>query len=245
MRLTSFFLTTDPIHHSTKSSGKILAKVNRGSDSYENVLDILTFDMLSVAINALTVIVSLFAFGWQFGLATLIFVGLTATFNVVTQIIRTQTFEPKVIEKDDKVKAVSVETLQQTPFIRSIFATPEQDQKIRKVIFELMTQAANAWKSGMYVEVLTRIFYLLSILVLAFLVLESVQTGSLTPAIAISLILTYINSTKNVVHLGNQVKRLTKSLNNIQDLFDFIRNFGGQTFPVLEGEVKSEITKSK
>jgi hypothetical protein len=64
-------------------------------------------------------------------------------------------------------------------------------------------------------------------------VLDSLRQNLLDPAMSVALILAYFNSTNGILHLGNKVKRLSKSLVYIQDLYDFIRKFGKQTFPVL------------
>ena len=43
-----YFLTVDPIFHTMKSSGKIISKISRGSKSFEDVLDIVSFDLLGI-----------------------------------------------------------------------------------------------------------------------------------------------------------------------------------------------------
>lgn len=55
-----YFLTVDPVNHSTRSSGKIIAKVVRGSESVEDFLDFIIYDILSALVRFITVIAVLF-----------------------------------------------------------------------------------------------------------------------------------------------------------------------------------------
>lgn len=48
-------LQVDPIHHATKSTGQIIAKVERGSDAFEDILDIITFEVLNIGIGLISV----------------------------------------------------------------------------------------------------------------------------------------------------------------------------------------------
>jgi hypothetical protein len=76
--------------------------------------------------------------------------------------------------------------------------------------------------------------YAISAIAVGFIVMSQAQNGTLTPVIAVSVIITYINSTSGVLEVGGHTKRLSEGLTNINDLFNFIRGFGKQTFPVLE-----------
>jgi ABC-type multidrug transport system fused ATPase/permease subunit len=233
-----YFLTVDPINHSTKSSGQIISKVTRGASSYQTVLDVVIFDLVKIVTSLITVIIAMFAFGWQLGLVTLGFVLLIALIGIVLQIFRTKTFQPRRIKAEDKFKAMSVESMMQAPFIRVIFATNEQTKKASNTALKSMVVQRNSWQAAIYIQVIIRSLYAISAVIIGFMVLFQVKDGILTPVIATSVIVTYINSTSGVLEVGGHVKRLTEGLSNITDLFDFIRSFGKQSFPVLEENVK-------
>jgi len=238
-----FFLTVDPIFHTMKSSGKIISKIGRGSSSYEDILDLISFDLLSIVTSLITVSIAMFTFGWQLGLTSLGFILFIGMFNIVAQIFRTKTFQPRRIKAEDRFKAVSVETLLQAPFVRAIFASNEQLEKTKRLEIESMTKQGNAWMAGTYVNVITRTIYTLSVVTIGIMTLLQAKTGGISPIIALSIILTYSNGTAGILTVGNNVKRLTTALSNITDLFDFIRGFGKQTFPVLEENTKLKLKK--
>ena len=229
-----FFLTVDPINHSTKSSGQIISKIHRGSGSLADISDILIFEMLSTATNLVVITITMFAFGWELGLVTLLFVIILTLFNVFAQIFRNKTFQPYKIKSQDKFKATSIETLLQAPFIRAIFASNEQNMKIRSSMVGFMVAAVNSWQAGTIINNISRTIYTLSLATIGAIIIFQAKEGILSPVLALSIILAYTNSTQSVLYIGDKVKRLTAGLANINDLFDFIRGFGKQTFPVLE-----------
>ena len=231
-----YFLTVDPVYHSTKSSGQIISKVNRGSAAYEDILDVMTFDLLSIIINLVTVTAAMFVFGWQLGLIAGGFIVGIVSFNIICDIIRISIFEPIKIESEDKSKAINLETLQQAPFIRTIFATTEQMIKSKKALLDQMVKEANNWQSGTYVNVVSRTAYISSFMILGLNVFWQLQAGNINTTIAIGILLTYANGTQPILYIGYQMKKLNRSIAAITDLFTFIRGFGKQTYPVLESD---------
>jgi ABC-type multidrug transport system fused ATPase/permease subunit len=231
-----FFLTVDPVYHSTKSSGQIVSKVNRGSSSYENILDIVTFEILPFLTGFGTVILTMFAFGWQLGVVASGFIIIITVFNILSHVIRGKIFEPIEHEAEDKVKAVGLESLQQATFVRTSFAVTELLQKYSKFANARMIKTGNNWQSGTYVNAVTRTLYQLSYLCVGLVLFKFLDQNLLTPIACISIILTYSTGTNRVLYIGNQVKRLTKGITSVTDLFTFIRGFGKQTYPVLKGE---------
>lgn len=236
-----YFLTVDPIYHSTKSSGQIVSKVQRGSGAYEDLLDIITFDLLGIITNFVTVVVVMFTFNWIFGLISLSFLIFISGFNIAGHIFRTKIFESIKNTAQDLVKSVNIETLQQAPFIRAIFATREQDEKSKSTEFHAMVVEANSWRAAAYINLITRTLYILSFFVLGASVFSRFQGGYLSSTVALSILLTYSNGTTDILFIGERVKRLSRSVVAVVDLFDFIRTFGKQTYPVLEGDTPSAL----
>jgi ABC-type multidrug transport system fused ATPase/permease subunit len=234
-----FFLTVDPIFHSTKSSGKIVSKIQRAGASYEDVLDLILGEIAYTIISLIATIITMFSFGIKLGLVTFGLLFMIAFFNISSQIIRTKSFQPKKIESQDKYNAVAIESVIQAPFIRAIFASIEQVKKLQKINIDFMVKEGNGWQAGTYINATTRTLYILSSLVVGILVINQAISGEIPTVLALSIILTYTSGTQGVLYIGDKVKRLTTALSNINDLFDFIRGFGKQTFPVLEGDTNS------
>ena len=101
-----------------------------------------------------------------------------------------------------------------------------------------MAKEGNSWQAGTYINATTRTLYILSSLIIGILVINQTISGEISNTIALSIILTYSSGTQGVLYIGDKVKRLTTALSNVNDLFDFIRGFGKQTFPVLEDDWK-------
>jgi ABC-type multidrug transport system fused ATPase/permease subunit len=234
-----YFLTVDPIFHTMKSSGKIISKISRGSKSYEDVLDIVSFELLGIVTSLITVAITMFTFGWQIGLASLGFLSFIAIFNISAQVYRTKTFQPRRIKAHDQLKAIQVETLMQAPFIRAIFASTEQINKNKYATVGAMFKDTLGWQAGTYVNIITRTIYVISVFIIGYLVLMQAKNGTLSTVLALSIILAYSSGTSGILSIGNMVKRLTSSLSDINDLFEFIRGFGKQTFPVLEDNIEN------
>lgn len=230
-----YFLTVDPICHTTKSSGQITSKISRGSLAFEAVLSVV-FDILGIFTSLTTIAITMLSFDLRLGLIATFFLILITTFNITAQAYRMTIFQPKRIKAEDTFKAISLETLLQVPFIRATFASNEQSQKLQKTLHNSMVKTGNSWQGGTYVGFITRFLHILSIFCIGTLVLTQAKAGIFEPIFALSIILAYLNSTQQILTTGNRVKRLTDALTNINDLFDFIRCFGTQTFPVLESE---------
>jgi len=232
-----FFLSVDPIYHSTKSSGQIVSKISRGANSYEDFLDLLGSELLTIFISVITVSVAMFSFNWHLGLVSSLFIILIGSFNVITNIARTAIFQSKWLKSEDRLKAVSIETLLQAPFIRAIFASNEQISKIKAVTKDHMIKLGNNWQAWQYINGFSRSLHILSVLVIGSIIFNQMQMNVFSPILAISILLTYTNGTQNILNIGQKIKRLTQSISSINDLFDFVRSFGKQTFPVLEENV--------
>ena len=227
-------LEVDPIFHTTKSSGEILSKVQRGSDSYEDVMDILTFELFPLLVRFTTLILTFLAFDWRLSLVSLVFLALIAVINIYGNIFSTKTFRPRANKIQDKLKAVTVENLQQANFIRSIFATPEQMQKMKITSKKNMVAEGNAWRSDTYISTFVRVIYLMSMFTIGLLTFSLLNSGSIDLASALAIMLAYLLNTNNILYLGNKVKRLTRSLIDITDLFTLMNTFGEKSYPVLE-----------
>ena len=231
-----FFLTVDPINHSTKSSGQIISKVSRGSIAFIAVSDLITEEVVSTFASLITVSVTMFIFDWVLGLLCFVFITIIGLFNIISYMARQKVFQPKRIKAEDELKAINVETLLQTPFIRAIFASNEQIQKVKSATNYSMIGVGNGWQSAVTINGISRSLHILSILAVGSIIFHQMTQGIFSPILAISMVLAYTGGTQNIVKIGLKVKNLTEYIANINDLFDFIRGFGKQTFPVLDND---------
>ena len=232
----NYFLKSDPINHSLRSSGQIIAKVSRGSQAYDEILFLVTEDIFPIAIKSLTAASTLFVINWVVGLIGLLFVSLSLILSTILNINVEKLIEPQVILADDETKQVEVENLAQVALIRSIFSTEIQIVKAEKTIQKSFANWNLKYRihhfSGQILNVLFLVF-------LGFLfanIVTLIQNNQINSILAISIMVGIALNLTDLLWIGNKLERLIKSVIEAQDLFEFIRNFGKQTYPVLDGE---------
>ncbi len=235
-----FFLTVDPIYHTMKSSGKLFAKIERCARSYEDFLDIILWDILPVVIGIITVVITFLFTDPRLGLIAFLLLLLIAFINITLNLFTSATFERRLIDADDAVKMLSVESLTQVQLIRSSFATNEIADLAKERNEELMYKEGTAWLAFAAAISISRLTYLVSVFVLGSLIFSFISNGQLSILAGTTLLLTYINGTYEIIQIGRRLRKLIKSITRINDLYIFIRHFGKRTFPVLTDQKKHE-----
>jgi ABC-type multidrug transport system fused ATPase/permease subunit len=233
----TFFLTVDPIFHSTKSSGSIISKIQSGSGrDFNMMINGIFFHVLPALVSYATVTITLVYFNLYLGVVATIFFVIITTLTSVFRYINSNALVAKWIKVREKYAGVTTENLVQNSLIRSSFATVETLQKTK----ELASSAHNVrnvmFMGSALVTMVSRILYILSVLFIGYGLLDLVQKGSVNSVLATTAIITYMAGSRGILRIGDTVGDITESLANIRDLFDFIRNFGKQTFPVLPEE---------
>ena len=148
-------------------------------------------------------------------------------------------FKPICIQAEDNVSEIAVESIVQTAYIRSTFATVEQLVQINSKVIDYASKEATRWEASGFGYLFLRALTFGSVIIIAMMIMTEVQTKNLTVATGLALITTYFISVSNIRNVGEQVKRLTASHSRITDLFTFMQGFGKQTFPVLEEKNKN------
>jgi ABC-type transport system involved in cytochrome bd biosynthesis fused ATPase/permease subunit len=236
-----YFLTVDPIYHTTQSSGQMVSKINRAAQGYFDLVTLISWEIISLVIGALSVIISSVFINLWIG----IYLGLTLGFMTLINIWLTRfndsIFQENRIPIEDDKKDSELESLQQASYIRTVFATKNQlDKQISKTT-KLITLNFASWRSSGLIWSLLLIFYFLTGLGLVFKLINMVESSAITSPTAIALVSSFFLGTTNILQAGNQTQRLTRSIISITDLFDFIRGFGKQSFPVLEENAKLKV----
>jgi ABC-type multidrug transport system fused ATPase/permease subunit len=235
-------LEVDPINHSTKSSGVIISKINKGSAAYEDLLDVLSFELWRMIIGISASIVVLSLANLYIGLIAGIMILVTSICSVILTTYNNQIFKPVCITAEDKFSQTSVETLQQSAYIRSVFGTSQQLKTLSNNVKTYIGVEGTRWRATSSGYVFVLVLFFISVLIVSVLVFKEVQAGNVPSTIGIGLIASYIGASKEITNVGNQIKKLTASHSRITDLFDFMQTFGQQTFPVLDD--KTVITKN-
>jgi len=231
-----FFLAVDPIYHTMRTSGKLFAKIERGAHAYEDLLNDFTYELLAIIIGIVTVIYSLFTLNMTVGLISLAFLLSISFFNVGTILFNALSFESRLIKADDKMKSISMESLVRIELVRSSFASDELHRAIQDKNRFAGAILATHWISFGTAMFFTRIAYGVSVSVLGLYILSMIKSGVISATVGAGFLATYIHGSFRVMRIGNKSQKVMRSIIRVKDLFEFIRGFGQQTFPVLTDE---------
>ena len=231
-----YFLTVDPVYHSTKSSGQIISKIQKTTSELEMFISGTVESVLPTIISFITVVVTIAAFDYKLGIVGISsFILITLT-NGGLNFINAEIFKKKTIAAEDKAKADSVETLQQNALIRASFAANEQLGRVKKSTLSYMFLESVSRQTFGLTRTLTRIIYAISTLLIGLIIFDLTSNGQINAGIGISLLLAYFNGAGPILRIGDVIRTIIQVVSRQEDLFEFIRQFGLQTYPVLEGD---------
>jgi hypothetical protein len=229
-----FFLTVDPVYHSTKSSGAIFSKIQSGGGrEFTTMINSILFNIIPVFTSYITVTLTLIYFNGYLGIISTIFFVSITFLSSFFRYINSSALSKKWISAREKFAGVSAENLVQNSLIRSSFATVETINQLEKLGLQSLITRNIMNMGGGLVTTISRILYNLSVLAIGFGVLDLVQKNSISTVIGTTIIITYMSGSRQILRIGDTIGDVTESMANVRDLFDFITNFGKQTFPVL------------
>lgn len=231
-----YLLTVDPYYHVHRSSGSILAKIDRAARGYENFLDHVTYEFAPLIIGLTTVIIVLAQYSRALASTMLLFIlAIVGIGYYFTKYICPR-WENRFISADDAFKTTAVENLSQVQLIRSTFSTDFRAEKLKDDAKNNMNSEAKLWHSYAKIFLTLNMIYITSLLVLSLYLIWQINSNAISTAVAIGLFLAYIQISKEITRISRLFRKTIHSLTQITDLFDFIPKFGKQGFPVLEGD---------
>ncbi len=229
-----FFLSVDPIHHTTRSSGQIISKVTRGSSSYEPLLDIGIYDLWRTIMGILTVTIALGVISPLLGVTAGILMLIILSLGVLNSTMIVKQIAQFRIKEEDALKAVTIENLQEVLLIRSTFATDIQIHKAYSQANQVARHQVNSWTFHTLVFQVSWIVYVVALTVIGYLIFELLGQGVIESITAIALLTTFVDGSARLLFTARRLGRFVEKMNDIQDMFRFIREFGNQSFPVTE-----------
>jgi ABC-type bacteriocin/lantibiotic exporter with double-glycine peptidase domain len=227
-------LCIDPIWYATGSTGEIHAKIDRAYRAVEDFAELLLYEILPAIVSVVTVLFALVYYNLILGLIALVFICLTGGLSTVWYWIYGNRTEPKINKQEDLLKSASIENLSQISYIRACFATFEQITKLKKIALKIMKIETHTKIGYIACNQIVQLIYRLSLFVLAYFILKLVESKQLDILTGSSLLLTYLGGSATMLWIGQKTRRLIQNYFKIVDLFDFMKGFGKQSFPVLE-----------
>jgi ABC-type multidrug transport system fused ATPase/permease subunit len=230
-----FFLTTDPIHHSTKSSGKILSKINAGAgQGFLATLVSIFFDILPIVLTYFTVAITLLFYNFKIGIVAVVFFVIITLTSSFLKYFHSKSLKKPWIKVRDDYMSVQTENLHQNALIRASFATPEQLTEFKEKLNDVIAVRNIRSQGNSLNTYFMRTLYCISITVVGTLLFQSLNAGEISTILATTLLLTYYNGSRSILKIGDTISSITESIGDTTDLFEFIREFGRQSYPVVE-----------
>lgn len=236
-----FFLTTDPVFYSTKSTGTIQSKIKAGEANFSNMIHVFIHSVFDSFVSFTVVIITLLSFSWQIGLISLTSFILIASMSFYGNVFITKIFTKIFIKRRDKYSALSIENLYQNSLIRSTFTTAEQSQKTGTAIVDYLEVRTLMQQTRGLVGLIVRFLFMISIALIGLSIMNQIDSGQLDVTVGIALLLTYITGSGKVHKVGQDINSFIEGVVNLNDLWEYINNFGQQSFPVLEDESKKHV----
>jgi ABC-type transport system involved in Fe-S cluster assembly fused permease/ATPase subunit len=226
-----FFVKVDPIHHSTRESGKVISKINRAVSAYETLTDVLTYNILPFIIQISVILVSFIYYDTKTGVLAGGSLIIMLAISTIGQILVSKNVIPKDNDQMDIQQQVEVESLQQVTLIRSSFATPEHIKKIKKTNIRTGEVQTTVWMSFISTTFIPRVLFGISFIIVSVFIINLINTGSLDIITAIALITMYI-SAYDIIFAGRHIERIISDIERIKNLYTYIQEYGDSSYPV-------------
>jgi len=126
-----FLLKIDPIFHTTRETGKVIAKIERAVRAYRELIEISIQDLLFTFVGIITALVTLFYVDWWLGIATSTMIIIIVIVAWALYLLNYTAFFTRFINIEDTLKTIGLENLSQITLIRSAFAGNEANRRMR------------------------------------------------------------------------------------------------------------------
>ncbi len=226
-------LEVDPIFHQSSSKGRVIAKIYRGAEAYQELFRAGVYELLSMIMGVATVIISFLTIDYTLGLLALGLLSILCTFSVALFLFTAHVFVPVRIEADDRVKNISTESLTQIGLIRSTFSTQQIDEKMQEVNRKRLAIEGNALRTYDIISSLTKIAYVTIFALIGFYILRLTASGIIAQSTGIALLITFFSGTYQLLQVARFIYSFKDQLVRVKDLFAFMYSYGEQSFPVM------------
>jgi ABC-type multidrug transport system fused ATPase/permease subunit len=237
-------LLIDPLYHAKRSSGTILAKIDRAARGYEDLLDQITFEFAPLGIGVLSMVLVFSRHSWWLTVAVFSCLLIMVLYAYYFARYVCQKKENDFIHSDDDFKTTAFENLVHINVVRASFATDFIRDKLTAKIVVNSLKEQTVWRTYSFVSRVLNAIYTISIVLLVAFFMESIRYGQVSLAHAIGIILAYITCTQRLIKIVQPMRRYLRGYTAAQDLFKAMREFGAQTIPVFEKQ-SIEVDKDK
>jgi len=229
-----YLLATDPINHTFRSSGEVISKIEKSTDGLKQFFFITIDDFVPTATSIIALIITFLSVDRFLGILCLMFLAIVGSLNIAMSFYNGKTLKPLIIKAEDNITKTYTEGLIFVSFIRSTFSTASFFSKVKRTELENGTVTSTAHMGYGIASAITRILFATSYLILGLLILKMINNNQLDFAIGSGIFISYIAQMGTIRSLGSLTKEILEKNLRLKDFFKFMREFGKQTYPVLE-----------
>ncbi len=229
-------LLIDPLYHTKRSCGSILAKIDRAARGYEDLLDQITFEFAPLLIGVVSMVLVFSRHSWWLTLSVFGCLLIMVFYAYYFARYVCQKRENDFIYSDDDFKATAFENLTHINVVRASFATDYVRDKLTTKIVTNSFKEEVVWRTYSFVSRVLNAIYTVSIVLLVAFFMQSIKSGQVSLAHAIGIILAYITCTQRLIKIVQPMRRYLRGYTAAKDLFKAMREFGQQTIPVFENQ---------
>lgn len=237
-------LTADPILHANRATGKIIAKIERAVRAYREVLEIGIHDLLSTLIGTVTALVVVIHANLILGYIAIGCIAIIIVFACIFYIVNNRSFLPHYIAAEDTLKNTGLENLAQITLIRSTFAGNEANRRLRHQTQASIAIERASLSSFYLMNSFMRLMYFAMFFIVMGYMLILAHQNTITVLSATTLLITFFRGTYDITKIGRRIYWFISCIDQIEDLFVYLRDFGHPTFPVL-GDRNFELPLNK
>ena len=238
-----YFLTVDPLHHSTKSSGKIISKITNSWFDLSSLINQFVFNILPAVATFSTATIALVTIDSSLAIISIPAFFLITGVSGYGSYFSTKTFKPRIIKAREESNAVSTENLMQNALIRATFSTESQLGKFRDKLLNFFAIRTTGKLSGGLIIAVARTLAVLSVALIGYTLYRQVLADEVGAEIAASLVITYYYGVRSILRIGRTVSTTLDAYIGVGDMWSYIRTFGTQSYPVLSSDEPDRFTR--
>jgi ABC-type bacteriocin/lantibiotic exporter with double-glycine peptidase domain len=226
-------LLVDPVFHSTRSSGQIISKIDKGGLAYEKLLDTFITEVLSYLSSLIGIVIGISLVNIWLGVYSFGLIFALILYSVIVRINLEKIRNQPYIKTQDMFQIILIESLSMVAHIRSMFSATNQLEKISKYSRELLIVRSTHDMSATLVGMSSRILYTICLMIIGIAGYGLMQSGQISTISLVSALYIFFSGESAVNRIGKSYDIFLASRSRIKDLFTFIQDFGKQTYPVL------------
>ncbi len=223
---TAYATLLEKKHPLINTPGAIVAKIERCTQSYKELFDLMVFELVPIFTGLVTMITSFFVLHTRLGILS--FLCLLCIFSISTFLflLNRYAFEPHILHKDDQAKAAGLDGL---------LKTTDKFHKVSQLHRESLTLSITFWFGFYGINYLTRILWVASVCIIGTFLYSLVQDATLETIQATTFLISYIHSTNKIRQVGRRIEHFAQCIIRIKDLFAFMQLVDTQSYlPAVE-----------